>query len=49
MELVKKNQLNRFKILEALYNADSGNGIIKIDTSEFLDQNNMSEREKMMQ
>lgn len=46
MDKVKKNNLNRFNILEALYNADSPNKIIEIESKDFLEKNNMTEKEK---
>ena len=46
MNKVQKNQLNRFKILEATYNAQSDNKIIEINSKDFLENNHMSEEEK---
>jgi len=45
MNKVKKNQLNRFTILEVLYNSETSNGILDIKTPEFLDKCNMTKSE----
>ena len=45
MDKVKRNQLNRFTILKELYECESSNGILAIDSPEFLEKCNISKQE----